>query len=119
MNDPTDIVTTLGQARMLARALLRCAPEPVEEFWHDICEPILMVLLYQASPTQTGAGLAGVEESLTALAGDHGDAAHRVGVRHPTDRQWFSRIDSMSPEARHVVVTAMREAVCPWLVAWA
>ncbi len=118
MTDPTNVITTVGQAQVIARAMLQLAPTPADSVWQSLSEPILTDLLYRASPAFDGAGLVGVEAALDALAESSGGTASGVGITDRTQRQCFSRLARMHPAQRESVIATMREAVRPWLVAW-
>lgn len=119
MTDPTNTITTVTQAQVLARAMLQLAPEPAAGVWQALSEPILTVLLYRSSPAADGAGLIGVEAALDALAEGGDDTASGVGITDPTQRECVSRLSRMHPTQRDSVIATMRKAVRPWLAAWA
>lgn len=118
MTDPTNTVTTVEQARVLARAMLRLAPDPAPEPWQSLSEPILTVLLYRSSPAVDGDGLAGVVTAVNVLAGDHGDAATGLGISDLAQSQCFSFLDRLKGLQRESVITTIRDAVSPWMAAW-
>ena len=119
MTDPTNIITTLGQAQVMARAMLQLTPDRAAGIWQTLSEPMLAILLYRSSPVIEGAGLVGVEAALDALAEDDGGSASAIGISGHSQRQCFSRLGGMHPLQRDSVIATMREAVRPWLVAWA
>jgi hypothetical protein len=119
MTDPTNVITTAGQAQVIARAMLQLAPNPADSVWQSLSEPILTVLLHRASPALEGAGLTGVEAALDALAEDNEGAASAIGISDRIQRQCLSRLDRMHPAQRESVIATIREAVRPWLVSWA
>ncbi len=118
MTDPTNVITTVGQAQVIAKAMLQLAPEPADSVWQSLSEPILTTLLYRASSALEGAGLLGVEAAIDALAEDNGDTGSAVAVSDHVQRQCFSRLRRMQPAQRETVIATMREAVRPWLMAW-
>lgn len=119
MTDPTNTISTVTQAQVLARAMLQLAPEPADSVWQALSEPILAILLYRSSRAIEGGGLVGVEAALAALAEGGDGAGSGIGITDPGQRQCFSRLGQMHPTQRDTVIATMRAAVHPWLVAWA
>ena len=114
MTDPTNTITTNQQAQVLAHAMLRLAPDPSEEVWQTISEPMLTVLLHTASPAGRGGGLRWVDAAVNALATDNGDAAAAVGISDAAARSCLSRLDRLRGDQRESVIETLRQAVTPW-----
>ena len=119
MTDPTNTIASNEQARVLAHAMLRLAPDPSDEVWQTISEPMLTVLLHTASPAGRGGGLSWVDAVVNALATDSGDAAGAVGISDDAGRSALSRLDRLCGLQRESVIVTLRQAVTPWTAAWA
>lgn len=118
MTDPTNTITTTEQAQVLAHAMLRLAPDPSDEVWQTISEPMLTVLLHTASPAGRGGGLPWVDAAVNALATtDSGDAAGAVGISDAAARSCLSGLDRLAGPQRKSVIVTLRQAVTPWTAA--
>jgi hypothetical protein len=117
MTDPTNTITTNEQAQVLAHAMLRLAPDPSDEVWQTISEPMLTVLLHTASPAGRGGGLPWVDAAVNALATDSGDAAGAVGISDAAARSCLSRLNEFSGRQRDSIIVTLRQAVTPWTAA--
>ena len=100
MTDPTNVIDSPQRADMLAHAMLRLAPDPSPEHWQSTSQPILGVLLYAASPAQTGGGIKWVNNTVAAPTVDEGDAAGTVGISDPSARCVLSRLDGLAAPRR-------------------
>lgn len=56
MTDPTNVIATFDRAQVLARAMLRLAPEAASDIWQTVAEPVLATLLFAGAPGQNGGG---------------------------------------------------------------
>jgi hypothetical protein len=117
MTDPTNTITTNEQAQVLAHAMLRLAPDPSDEVWQTISEPMLTVLLHTASPAGRGGGLPWVDAAVNALATASGDAAGAVGISDAAARSCLSRLNEFSGRQRDSIIVTLRQAVTPWAAA--
>jgi len=115
MMDPTKLASTYDRPQALAHAMLQLAPDPSPEFWQCISEPVLSVLLYTASPGQRGGGLGWVNDAVTTLAVDNGDAAGAVGISDPAASGFLSMLDGLNDPQRSSIIATLRQAVTPWL----
>lgn len=112
MTDPTNVIDTFDRAQVLARAMLRLAPDPALDIWQNVSEPVLATLLFAASPTQIGGGIAWVNAALAALAAG---GAFTPGPGTPTmyaaHSLWVLRLDGRQ---RGWVIKTLRAAIEPW-----
>ena len=115
MTDPTNTITTSQQAQVLARAMLRLAPDPADEVWQTISEPMLTELLHTASPTVGGGGLRWVDAAVNALAAGTGNAARAVGISAGGAGAALAVLDDLDSAERTSIVTTIKAAVTPWI----
>jgi hypothetical protein len=116
MTDPTNTITTGQQAQVLARAMLRLAPDPADEVWQTISEPMLTELLHTASPAVGGGGLRWVDDAaVNALAASTGNAAGAVGISAGAAGAALAILDDLDSAERTSIVTTIKAAVTPWI----